>query len=397
MKTESVKESYELAKSWFLDTWNNKGIFNYLYHAHADEFSTKNNAIRQLMASRLLAELAQTAVSLHDKHRQNLEFIFKHWVVKQDGLSFVLLYKKSKLGANAMLLRTLAASPFFQEYRSQADSLKKTLMHSMNKDGSFVPFLVEPTYEHDADYMLTFYSGEAISAMMELYVRLDVSKKSKADLLKLVEHSQRFYIDKYVVQMEANYYPAYVPWHSISLNQLFKVTENPIYSDAVFTLNHKLLELQDRTNHVGRFFNPATPEYGTPHASSDGVFCEGLAYALELAYLIKDERKVSEITAALDIGFKHLASLQYSESNSGFLPNPKLAIGGFRIRRTAPDAPFSEKTGSNIRIDSVQHTMDAMRKYLQVRAQFVNPANDPSLDSESEQVSNRESNSNLDG
>jgi len=371
MNTEFVREAYTLAEAWFLKSFNKKGIFNYLYFAQENEYSTKNNAIRQLMASRLLAELAKSDASLHEMHRRNLEFIFKHWVVKQDGLSFVVLYKKSKLGANAMLLRTLVASPFFQEFRGQAESLKKTLVHSMNKDGSFMPFLVEPTYKYDADYILTFYSGEAITALMELYVRLDVSKKAKADLLKLVEHAQHHYINKYVHEIESNYYPAYVPWHSMSLNLLFKITGKSIYSDAVFALNHKLLELQDTNDHVGRFFNPATPEYGTPHASSDGVFCEGLAYALEVAYLANDIPRVTEIEGALEIGFRHLSSLQYTDSNSEFLPNSKAAIGGFRIRRTAHDAPFSEKPGSNVRIDSVQHTMDAMRKYFQVHEQFV--------------------------
>ncbi len=89
-----------------------------------------------------------------------------------------------------------------------------------------------------------------------------------------------------------------------------------------------------------------------------------------------DERKVAEIAAALEIGFKHLANLQYTEFNSQFLPNPKLAIGGFRIRRTSHDESFAERTGSNFRIDSVQHSMDAMRKYFQIQKQCTKSSND---------------------
>ena len=354
-----LEESYKLSENWFLGAFNDKGLFDYLYDAHKDEHSTSNNAIRQLMASRLLAEMSNEDASLREKHKKNLDFIFKHWVKQKKGMMFILLYGKSKLGANAMMLRTLVASPFYDDYKEEALKFKLAVLYGINPDGSMNPFLVEPDYQYNWDYILTFYTGEALVSLIEYY-----ETEKDPELLRIIKKSQDYYIKRYINEMEKNYYPAYVPWHTISLNKLYKITKDKKYAEAVFALNDKLLEIQDRMHHVGRFFNPSTPQYGNPHASSDGVYTEGLTYAYEIAKLLNDKTRMAIYEEAVKIGFSHLISLQYLDMNSKHLPNPSKAVGAFRIRRSAPDAPFEERTGSNIRIDSVQHTMDAYRKYL---------------------------------
>lgn len=361
-----LDRSYKLAENWFLNSINEKGIFNYIYDSHLDSYSTTNNAIRQLMSSRLLAEMAASDPSLRAKHQKNLDFIFKNWILRKEKLSFVYLFGKSKLGANAMMLRTLVASPFYEKYREEAERFKSAIFRTMDSDGSFYPFLVEPSYKYDRDYLNTFYTGEALVALIEYYQK----EKDEAAFLA-AKLAQNFYIKKYVRDLDKNYYPAYVPWHTISLNLLYKITKNKEYADAIFVLNDKLLEMLDRSDHVGRFFNPATPQYGNPHASSDGVYTEGLSYALEIARIVGDKKRMASYQSALDIAFRHLVSLQYTEANSSHLPTPKRSIGAFRIRRTKKESPFSERPGSNIRIDSVQHTMDAFRKYAVVRSAFA--------------------------
>jgi hypothetical protein len=54
-----------------------------------------------------------------------------------------------------------------------------------------------------------------------------------------------YYIEKYVENIEENYYPAYVPWHTIALNKLYKINKNKKYSEAIYILNDKLLEIQN--------------------------------------------------------------------------------------------------------------------------------------------------------
>ncbi|MBW3591371.1 MAG: hypothetical protein KY393_05940, partial [Actinobacteria bacterium] len=143
---------------------------------------------------------------------------------------------------------------------------------------------------------------------------------------------------------------------SQSLSRLFTLTGDRKYAEAVFTLNDKLLELQDRTDHVGRFYDPDTPEYGSPHTSSDAVFTEGLAYALELAQAVDDAERIERYREALELALDHLMSLQYTEASSVGLPQPERALGGFRTSDQDP----------RIRIDSVQHTIDAYKKALSI-------------------------------
>ena len=358
----SVSEMRDLAEKWFLNSRKPNGLFQYLYESHADKYSRKNNALRQLMASRLLAELAVDDRQLQEMHEKNLSFIGKHWIKEKGDLNFIVFGEKSKLGANAMLLRTLVASPFFSsKYSEAAEKTANGILASMNADGSFLPFLIEPDYSYDANYLLTFYSGEAILALMEYF-----HKTRKQKFLRAAVLAQNFYIDLYINHIQENYYPAYVPWHCMALNHLYKATKDSGFAKAAFALTDVLLGMQDVEEHVGRFYNPATPQFGSPHTSSDGVYAEGLTYALELALLTRDEERAHDYFARLMLSFGYLKSMQYTQENTAHLNSPDRAIGGFRIRKRLVDSPFEELPGSNIRIDSTQHTMDAMIKFLQI-------------------------------
>ena len=114
---ETINNSLNLAEKWLTSNLKEKGCFNYIYDPSTGEYSNKNNMIRQLMASRLLAELCQTNSSLGTLHQKNLDFIFEYWYKKDGELGYIFYNDKSKLGANAMALRTLVYSPFFDDYR----------------------------------------------------------------------------------------------------------------------------------------------------------------------------------------------------------------------------------------------------------------------------------------
>ncbi len=350
---EKVQSSYEAGKTWFLQSFRAKGLFAYQYDPQTDTSSSENNMIRQLMASRLLAEISQEEIGLRKMHRTNLEFIRKYWYRETENgkYGYIFFNNKSKLGANAMALRTLVWSPFFEEYTQEAQKLADGIISLLHEDGSFEPWFIEPSYQYDKNYLLTFYSGEAILALVE-YGSLEGNDRYR----ELAEKAQGFYIDRYVANMDKNYYPAYVPWHTLALNKLYKLTGNAEYSNALFALNDKLLELQDVKEHIGRFYNPQTPEYGSPHVASDGVYTEGLIYAYEIAEITGDKKHQKKYKQALKLAFSHLLKLQYTQNNllKGF--NSHKSIGGFHAR----------KERYKIRIDNVQHTLDAYRKILEV-------------------------------
>ncbi len=348
---KDVKQSYDAAEKWLLFNLRSKGLFNYIYHPKTDEYPNKNNALRQLMASRLLAELSHESPHILFLHRKNLSFSLENWYRENGKLAYVYYDKKSKLGANAFLLRTLVWSPSFDQYQLKAEKLAEGILMLMDVNGAFHPWFIEPGYAYNEDYLLTFYSGEALVALVEYY-----EKTQNKRYLDAAIKSQAFYIDKYVKQIEKNYYPAYVPWHSISMNKLWKITRNPLYATALFTLNDKLLELLDHREEVGRFYNPATPQYGSPHSSSDGVFTEGLAYAYEMAELMGDIERQMIYKEAITLAISNLIKLQYTQENTAHFNRPDRVVGALKYN--------AERSG--IRIDTVQHAMDAYRKILQV-------------------------------
>jgi hypothetical protein len=303
------------------------------------------------MAARLLAELSQEKPRLRALHRKNLESLLRRWYREEADIGYIYYSRKSKLGANAMALRTLVYSPYFPKYDKQAERLAAGILSLMDEHGAFQPWLKEPSYEYRADYLLTFYSGEAILALVEYYEKTDDQSYLEAAI-----RSQDFYIDKYVMQLRENYYPAYVPWHTQSLNKLYRITGEQRFADAIFVLNDELLIILDRLDQVGRFYSPDYPQYGAPHASSDGVYTEGLAYAYEVARWVGDEAHQRSYREALELAVGNLVKLQYTEDSAlNFLYPDKIA-GALRVN----------VQDYRIRTDTTQHAIDAYRKILQV-------------------------------
>ncbi len=348
---DDVAETNEFAKNWLFSNVRDKGLFVYAADPSSGEVSTKNNAIRQLMASRMLAQDSHNDPELLELHKLNLDFLFDYWYQERGGEGYVYYSDKSKLGANAMLLRTLAASPLFEAYQNEAEALTRGILALQDEDGSFSAWYIEPDYEYDEDYILTFYSGEAILALVEYY-----KATNNEDVLSAAEKSAAYYLDRYVDHLEDNYYPAYVPWHTMAYRHLYILTGDDKYADAIFILNDKLLELFDETNQVGRFYNPDTPEYGTPHASSDGVYTEGLAYAYEVAVLMGDEEHAERYADVLELSLQNLISLQYRDELDKSPMQPEEYIGSIRIRE---DSSWN-------RVDTAQHAIDAFDHILHV-------------------------------
>jgi len=350
---QSVQMSYDLAENWFLRSFRDKGIFHYLYDPQEDSFSLTNNMVRQLMASRLLAEMSQTMLNLREKHKQNLNFIFQYWYREtEDGkFGYIRYNRKSKLGANAMALRTVVHSPFFEEYSEEARKLADGILSLLHEGGSFDPWFIEPDYAYDKDYILTFYSGEAILALVE-YGQMPGNET----YLEAAQKAQDFYITRYVKNLDENYYPAYVPWHTLALNKLYMATGDEKYVEPIFILNDKLLELQDTQDFVGRFYNPETPQYGKPHSASDGVYTEGLAYAYEIALQTGDTAHQEKYYTALQLAVQNLRSLQYTDETIPQNFSAERVKGGFPARAGA----------YMLRIDNTQHTLDAYRKILKI-------------------------------
>ena len=326
----------------------------FLYEANPDGtmYEERNNDIRQLLASRILAGESRTDASILPLHTENLNAIMREWYREEGENGYVYAYEKSKLGANAMLLRVLVASPLFEMYKETAEKLANGILSLQNEDGSFEPWFREPEYAYDREYLLTFYSGEAILALLE-YAELAKSE----DVLSAAQKAQDFYIGEYVERMDEHYYPAYVPWHTLSLAKLYQKTGNLRYKSAIFVLTDELLKMQDTHEFIGRFYNPETPEYGSPHVSSDAVYAEGLAVAYLVAQSSGDVSRASTYREALIRAYGNLESLQFNAPWYRIFDDRGVAEklrGGFKTNACDHD----------IRIDSTAHAIDAFDAML---------------------------------
>ena len=134
------------------------------------------------------------------------------------------------------------------------------------------------------------------------------------------------------------------------------LSEDQKYADAIFVLNDKLLEIQEKHQHPGRFFDRDFSRYGGTHSSSDGIFTESLAYALEMARLQKDQEREKVYREAIGLAVHNLLTLQSSHEPIRAKKGRPSVVGAFRVR----------ENDGRIRIDSTQHIMDAYRKILEV-------------------------------
>jgi AMMECR1 domain-containing protein len=351
-----IRESLTGMTKWLLNDQNSDGTFKYSYSLSSGSYSSANNMIRQLLASRVLAEKATQNHSLIDAHRRNMDYVFKNWYITRGERGYIYFEGVSKLGADAAALRVLSYSPIYGEYEREAKALANTIYDQQEANGSFRAFAIEPKGEYAGDYLLTFYSGEAILALSEYYL-----KSGDKRALDAAIKAQDYYITKYVTHIDENYYPAYVPWHTMSLYNLYNITGDEKYVQAIFVLNDRIIQIQQIEKPVypdiwGRFFDPDHIEYGFPHSSSTGVYLEGLTYAYELARQKGDTKRMETYGKSIRLATLDIINLQVRDDNVYYLNHPERVLGAIR----------AEVTQNYVRIDNTQHSTDAFTRIVKI-------------------------------
>jgi hypothetical protein len=113
--------------------------------------------------------------------------------------------------------------------------------------------------------------------------------------------SFRYYRDWHLGE---NRNPAFVPWHTQAYFMVWQETRDPELRDFIFEMNDWLLSIQQGQEDVpyadlaGRFYAPHG-RYGPPHASSTGVYLEGLSDALRLTRAVGDSERTENYDAAI--------------------------------------------------------------------------------------------------
>lgn len=335
---------------WMLRQVQLDGRMVYKYFPSRGEESNANNLIRQFMATLCLIRYAKATgkAEHHTLATYNLAYNFKQFYKEENGLGFVEYDGKVKLGAVALaalaLLEYCDSSAIAPPYTEIFDRLCATIDALWHEDGSFRTFY-KPSDRNDNQ---NFYPGEALLFWASLY-----RHTHDETLLEKCYASFRYYKAWHLEHRN----PAFIPWHTQAYALLYQETGDRQFLDFIFEMNDWLLPMQqwDSVRYVdvqGRFYDPDKP-YGPPHASSTGVYLEGLADAYQLAVQVEDTPRARVYQQAIWRGIRSVRQLQFRDEVDLFYISKTAPVHG-GIRTTVYD--------NVIRVDNVQHCLMALLK-----------------------------------
>ncbi|TVR42138.1 MAG: hypothetical protein EA402_12190 [Planctomycetota bacterium] len=158
----------------------------------------------------------------------------------------------------------------------------------------------------------------------------------------------------------ANRNPAFIPWHTQAHYMVWQQRRDPALARFIFLTNDWLLRemhspgAASSPDMAGRFYKPGGA-YGPPHASSTGVYLEGLIDAFCLARELGDTQREAAYRLAIRRGLRSVLQLTFGFGQPlWYIRQPQRAFGG--VRETVYH--------NEIRVDNVQHNLMAIMKIL---------------------------------
>jgi hypothetical protein len=348
---ETTEQLSEGMAGWLFNQLDASGRLAYEYWPSRGEASSENNMIRQWMGTLAMTRVAveRGDETLLRRSARNVAFNLDDSYTVENGLGAIADPDGDvKLGAVALAALAISQHPDRERFAEQEAARRRPVDHLWQADGSFRTFLV-PADRNDNQ---NFYPGEAL-----LLWASTLEDEADPDLLRRFMLSFEFYRDWH----REGPNPAFVPWHTMAYEKVWRVTQDERLRDFVFEMNDWLVGIQQwdaapYPDMAGRFYDPDRPEYGPPHASSDGVYMEGLIAAYRLAEAVGDERRADAYRVALVRGLRHLMQLQFvDEVDLFYISRPERVAGG--IRTTEYD--------NRIRVDNVQHGLMAVLDILE--------------------------------
>ncbi|MGE4251439.1 MAG: hypothetical protein AB7F09_18780 [Parvibaculaceae bacterium] len=333
---------------WLMTNVGADGALPYKYWPSSGKHSEADNPIRRFMATIAFNRLA-TMLKSRDMRlaaKRNLAFNLRRFYRSKADLGVIEWDGSIKLGAVALAGLAILESPFSEQWDVELRALRATVDHLWSADGSFRTFL-EPAERNDNQ---NFYPGEAL-----LFQALSLRRVLDETLLRKTLRSLWTYRDHF--HRDPN--PAFVPWHAQTAAALFEITGNPDLRDYVFQLIDWLLPHQQWGGDLdpdlwGRFYSPHRPHYGPPHASSTGVYLEGIVDAWKIAKAVGDSGRVKIYGESFRRGLRSIAQLQFKNGcDTYYITRKDRVLGAVR----------TEAYDNEIRVDNLQHALMALLKF----------------------------------
>ncbi len=343
--------------TWMTTNLDASGRMTYLYWpSRNQEAAGQNNLIRQFMASIALGRIAsdlppEEAKASWERSAANISYNMQKYYRLEGELGFVEFRNKAKLGAIALAALAIVEHPNRADWREQEEALLRTIQSLWQADGSFRTFY-KPDDRNDNQ---NFYPGEALLLWATLYDR-QPDEKLLAQIMKSFAYYKAWHMDTSVPNRRN---PAFTPWHTQAYYMVWTHTKSEELRDFIFEMNDWLVEIQEWNDTryrdtKGRFYDPDRP-FGPPHASSTGVYLEGLIDAYLLARSVDDKTRMLRYATTIRRGLRSSMQLQFVDDVDMFYIGDREAVFG-GLRTTVYN--------NQIRCDNVQHTWMGTQKIL---------------------------------
>ncbi len=336
--------------NWLIHHVQVDGRMTYKWWPSVGRESDANNMIRQWMATAALALVGHDRKdqSVFDLTAKNIDYnLSRFYKVDGKGNGFILYNNKAKLGAMALAAYSILIHPERERWASTEAAILKTIYELQQDTGRYTTFYVPPGRSDNEN----FYPGET-----QLYLATRYERERDSAMLERIMRTFRFYRTWH----RENRNPAFIPWHTQAYYTTWAITKDRELADFVFEMNDWLVaEMQQwdgakTPDAKGRFYNPRQ-RFGPPHASSTGVYLEGLIDAYKLAREIGDETRRRKYARSMIRGIRSSMQLQFVDDVDLFYTSKKEASRG-GLRTTVYN--------NEIRVDNVQHTLMGILKIV---------------------------------
>ena len=314
------------ADVWILARQDSNGRFPYFYSPVSNASTGAQHALGQLIAGHRLATLAQNRPALIPSHKNQLQILSNQWLQETLFGQIIDFEGDRSLGAQALYLRALIASPVQTEQRVRnAEHFARLIRNAWRRAEGFPEAIDSP--QISSPFLQRFYTPQAALALLEHH-RTTGNVESLDIAVLALDWLERTYPsgdDRY-------FHPAQVPWLAESLVLLNKVQPGSDAVQILFTLTDELFSIQDRRDFPGRFWREKGTNYGRPNIVRDAQSTRVLLMALEHALELDEKKRAQRYQRAAALAIENLRAHQYDVGGVEAFPNPGNAVGAVRFR-----------------------------------------------------------------
>ncbi len=361
-----LMEAARAGADYLVHEIDEKGRYTYNYWAAKDKTGRSYNMLRHCGTTYALLEAYE--VFQDPRYLEAAERALRYvkarlherpgWVETRAGLhGFLHLIDEekgelSKTGGAGLALIALAKHAAVASTEENLDimrGLAKYVVHMQEENGHFKTYFQYIPDKDVPDKEVLYYPGEAMLGLMRLYAMdpdprwLDAAEKAAGYLI----HTRDAGLTEADIQHDH--------WLTMALNELYRVSRVPDYSEHAFKITRAILRNQKTgadaaaPDFVGSF-------YKLPYTTPASTRLEAYVAAIKLARFVgKDDAEL--VQAAREVA-RFVVSQQFDRQNAFFLPDPARAKGGVR----------ESIANNNIRIDYVQHAVSGMLGLARVLA-----------------------------